>query len=114
MSENVDILNLDIFNKLRSLFGDNFSFGVDQYTTNALKNVQDMEQALQQGDAEVLERAAHSLKSASGQFGALVLSGLAAQMEVLGRNADFDNAQQVMPGIRSAHEQAADAMVQAL
>ena len=100
-----EILDMDVFNQLKQLFGDNFDFGVDQFKTNALKNITNIEQAIEQSDVELLERSAHSLKGASGQFGASYLSSLASEMEVFGREGDVDKARENIARLRDAYEQ---------
>ena len=106
-----DIINMEVFNQLKKLFGDQFEFGVGQFINNALKNIDNIEQALADGDSETLERAAHSLNGSSGQFGALVLSDIAEKIEAFGKQGDFDQAKQSALQIRVAHEQVAELML---
>jgi two-component system sensor histidine kinase/response regulator len=49
-------------------------------------------QALAQGQAEDLRRAAHSLKSTSATFGAMALSAAARELEHLARDRVLDDA----------------------
>jgi len=105
-----DILDMDVLNQLKKLFGDNFGSGVDQFLANALKNIVNIEESIESHDMETLERSSHSLKGASGQFGAIQMSNLAAEMEVYGREGDLDSAKQNVACLRTAHEQIAELM----
>ncbi len=49
-------------------------------------------QGLEQGDADELRRAAHSLKSTSATFGAVALSAVARQLECLARDGRLEGA----------------------
>jgi len=49
-----------------------------------------MREALTAGDAEVLRRAAHSLKSNSASFGAMGLSRMCKELEDMGKAGAFD------------------------
>jgi CheY-like chemotaxis protein len=49
-------------------------------------------QALEQGQAEDLRRASHSLKSTSATFGAMALSAVARQLEYLAREGRLEEA----------------------
>ncbi len=51
------------------------------------QRVETLIQALSDGDLEVLERTAHSLKSSSGNVGAVRLSAQAAELEAVARTA---------------------------
>jgi HPt (histidine-containing phosphotransfer) domain-containing protein len=49
-------------------------------------------QALEQGQADDLHRAAHTLKSTSATFGAMVLSAVARELEYLARDGVLEGA----------------------
>jgi CheY-like chemotaxis protein/HPt (histidine-containing phosphotransfer) domain-containing protein len=52
----------------------------------------EMRQALEQGDAATLRRAAHTLKSNSADFGAKALSDLCRELEMMGKAGTLDGA----------------------
>jgi HPt (histidine-containing phosphotransfer) domain-containing protein len=58
----------------------------ESFYSNARSELQEVEQALQRGDASSIERAAHTLKGGSG---ARKMSGLCAQLEDVGASGDL-------------------------
>jgi HPt (histidine-containing phosphotransfer) domain-containing protein len=58
----------------------------ESFYSNARSGLQEVEQALQRGDASSIERAAHTLKVGSG---AREMSGLCAQLEEVGASGDL-------------------------
>ncbi len=109
-----DVLDSTEFNKLRQLFGDKFPALIEQHIHNARENVERLTRAVQQGDLETLERAAHSLKGASAQFGALRLHQLAVTLERLAKDAALDRAAALLEALGDARQAAAQAMRQQL
>ncbi|HXG47494.1 MAG TPA: response regulator [Methylomirabilota bacterium] len=55
--------------------------------------MQTIRNAIGRGDAKALERAAHTLKGSVGNFGARTAQEMARQLEQMGRDGDFANAQ---------------------
>ena len=55
-----------------------------------------LKEAIQQHDPEVVHRTAHSLKSSSANVGALNLSALFKELEVMGRSRSLDHAGQFL------------------
>ena len=107
-----DVLDLAVFNRLKQLLGDKFVSLIEQHSQNALENVHRVAEAIAQGDADALERAAHSLKGASAQFGALRLNRLAFDMEALAERGELDKAGAMLAALQEARQQAAQAMSQ--
>ncbi|REK29586.1 MAG: response regulator [Planctomycetota bacterium] len=63
------------------------------------QHLADVSRSLESADAELLTRAAHSLKNAVSYFGAPDLVKLALEVETLGRNEDFTAASQRLPDL---------------
>jgi CheY-like chemotaxis protein len=105
-----DDLDLESFNNLRLLFKEKFNSAVEQHSSNAHDNVRLLKQAIEQEDIDTLERAAHSIKGSSAQFGALSLSKLAAEMEQLARVNDLMQAKKLLVELRDCQEQVAQLM----
>ena len=57
---------------------------VDTFLEEAPRMLETLRQSLAQGDADAFRRAAHSLKSNSNTFGALVLGRMAREIELNG------------------------------
>jgi HPt (histidine-containing phosphotransfer) domain-containing protein len=65
---------------------------IDTYLTDAPELFAQMRSALGAADAETFRRAAHSLKSNSASLGALTLSALAKELEMMGKAANLEGA----------------------
>jgi len=62
------------------------------FTEDAPELLRNMEQALAVNDAELFRRAAHSLKSNSASFGAVILAELARELEMMGKEGKLTGA----------------------
>ncbi|NOY62606.1 MAG: response regulator, partial [Gammaproteobacteria bacterium] len=105
-----EALDLLAFNKLKQLFGDKFAPVVEQHTQSALKNLNLVQSAIEQDDLETLERAAHSIKGASAQFGATRLNVVAAEIERRAKKGGLDDMARLVIELKNAQEQAAELM----
>ena len=90
-----DVLDPAALGNLRELVGGDEAFLVeliDTFLGDAPQLLADMRQAAANGDAAVLHRAAHSLKSNSAEFGALTLSALCRELEMSGKAGALEGA----------------------
>ena len=102
-------LDRSTFEELRQMSGADFIDElVDTYLEDAPKLVREMETALQTGDEEAFRRAAHSLKSNSATFGAMRLSNLAKELEMLARENKLGAAAALLPGVQPALDAVAE------
>jgi HPt (histidine-containing phosphotransfer) domain-containing protein len=92
--QSLPIVDADVIQSLKDLGGDEdpglFVEVVDLFLADAQKRLQVLERALASGDVKLLERTAHSLKSASANVGALRFSKLCFEIELRGRQAKTD------------------------
>jgi two-component system sensor histidine kinase/response regulator len=65
---------------------------IDTFLRDAPRMLSEMRQALEAGDAEVLRRVAHSLKSNSDSFGATALGDLCRELERMGKANALEGA----------------------
>jgi two-component system sensor histidine kinase/response regulator len=65
---------------------------IDTFLKDAPRMLSEMRQALEAGDAEVLRRVAHSLKSNSDSFGATALGDLCRGVERMGKANALEGA----------------------
>ena len=93
-------LDLSVFNVLKNMFGDTFTEAVNSHTSSAKDNVKLIEKALANNDANEFEQAAHSLKGASSQFGAMVLSEFARQLEQFGKDGEIEKAKEIIDKLK--------------
>lgn len=87
MSE-TDPIDRTALDNLLIMFNDDTSFlqqVIDTYLADAVNLLATIRQAITHSNAAELRRAAHSLKSNSANLGATTLTGLARELEELGR-----------------------------
>ena len=65
---------------------------IDRFYQDADRLLGQARQALEQGQADDLRRASHSLKSTSATFGAMALSAVARELEYLARDGKLEGA----------------------
>jgi CheY-like chemotaxis protein/HPt (histidine-containing phosphotransfer) domain-containing protein len=68
---------------------------IDVYLKSSPELVESMRHAVENEDAQTIERSAHSLKSSSATLGALGLAELCKQLETIGREAATSQAAEV-------------------
>ena len=111
MSESPDepILDQDVIDGLRALEAEGapglFGELVDLFLSDTPPRMQAMEDALESGDAQGVEAAAHSLKSSCGNVGAKVLAELFQEIEALGREAQLDSVPSLAARTRGEFDQ---------
>lgn len=92
-------IDLKVFNELKDATGADFIGELVQaFLEDAPSQIAQMQSALTGQDTESFRRAAHTLKSNAATFGATDLSGLARELEMLGRekNLEVGNRLQVL------------------
>jgi HPt (histidine-containing phosphotransfer) domain-containing protein len=100
-------LDMSTFEELKQMSGADFIGElVDTYLEDAPRLVREMRDALSAGDADAFRRAAHSLKSNSATFGAMHLSGLAKDLELLAKENNLEAAANQLPALQRALEAA--------
>lgn len=83
---------------------------LDVFLDNAAKLMSEIEQSARHGSAEGLKSAAHTLKSSSAMFGAMRLSNVCKELELLGRTGAVDGAQDKARHAKAEYEQAVAAL----
>lgn len=108
----VTSVDLDVFDNLGQLFGDKLPTVVDQFTQSSGEQLMEIQNAIKDNNATSLEKAAHSLKGASGQLGATELNKLALQIEKLAKEGKVDHARTISQRLDNAHQVATREMLQ--
>ncbi len=106
-----ETLDLTPFNQLKKMFGERFLEIIEQHTQNAAENVSRVEEAIKQGDFDQLEHAAHSIKGASAQFGAIQLNKVSIELEKLAKEGDLKRAEVAFRELKVAQQVTAEAML---
>ena len=78
---------------------------IDTFLTDAPQLMADMRQAVEQGNAEGLRLAAHSLKSIGTDFGAKAFSDLCKELEAIGVGGVLDGAAELVEQAEAEYEQ---------
>ncbi len=105
-------LDTKVFSDLKTLFKDKFPLVIEQHTQNARENILRAKTAVKDNDAKMLERAAHSLKGASAQFGANHLNSIAIEIETLAKSGNMRQAEKLIEQLQMAQQEAARLMQQ--
>jgi PAS domain S-box-containing protein len=83
---------------------------IDRYCEDAPRLMASMRAAAANEDAPALQIAAHTLKSASANFGALALAGLCKDLEMTGRSGVIAGASAAMPQLERELERVTQAL----
>jgi HPt (histidine-containing phosphotransfer) domain-containing protein len=98
-----DEIDRTTFNELKQMSGTDFIGElIDTFLEDAPKLIAEMKSSLSEGNAETFRRAAHSLKSNAATFGARHLSGLARDLESLGRDGRLSGAGPLLEDVEKA------------
>jgi PAS domain S-box-containing protein len=98
-------INLEKFESFRQSMGADFiNEVIEVFNEDAPKLLHDMQQALTTHDADLFRRAAHSLKSNSAAFGAMKLSGMAKELEILGKEGRLTEAPEKVARAEAEYE----------
>jgi HPt (histidine-containing phosphotransfer) domain-containing protein len=84
----------------------------DEYERDATRQVETMRAAVAAGDAQALERSAHSLKGASANLGAPVMADRCRDLEQAGRDGRLEGAAAQIDDIESELRRVRDALRQ--
>ena len=73
---------------------------IEMFPEESDKHLEAIRIGIEQGDGPTLARAAHTLKSSAGLFGASELAASALEMEILGQSSSFGEAAARLPGLQ--------------
>jgi HPt (histidine-containing phosphotransfer) domain-containing protein len=96
------VLDPAAIDNLREMVGGDPGFMaelIDTFLEDAPLMVSNLHQALEDKDAAMLHRTAHTLKSNSSEFGATVLSNLCRELETLGKANSLEGIQDLLTGV---------------
>lgn len=98
-----------VFETLKASVGEDFIGElIETYLDDAPKLIADIHRALQENDPEPMRRAAHSLKSNSGNFGATRVVELAKTLEMTAKSGMLEGAPEMLARLETEYRQAAD------
>lgn len=108
------VLDADAIDALRELGGeeepDFLETLIRMYLDDSPERLAEIESAADEGDVEGMERAAHSLKSSSGNLGARRLQKLCLEIEMASRDGDVEAARALVGRVRAEFEAVCSAL----
>lgn len=81
-------VNSDKLNEMKSIMGEVFSQLIPAYIKQSDEMIAEMPELLKNGELDILERHAHSMKSSSLNVGADNLSSIAKTLEIMSYNKE--------------------------
>lgn len=100
------------YNQLKEMMGEDFITElVDTYLDDSPQQISSLRESLTRGDAETFRRSAHSLKSNSASIGALTLSGMARELEMLGKSGSLGGAGPLVEQLANEYDQVRSLLV---
>jgi len=112
MSE-FEIIDRTVFINLLDSLGGDVDFMnelVEAYLASSPELIDSIRQAHAAGDAPVLQRAAHSLKTGSASFGALAFAAQCKELEDIGKNGALEGAGEKIASMEAAYAGVAAAL----
>jgi HPt (histidine-containing phosphotransfer) domain-containing protein len=108
------VLDMQVIEGLRELGGEDdpglLLEIIGMFLEDAPARIREIELGLANGDIKLLERAAHSLKSASANVGAMRLSSVCRRIEEIARQAKSEGIAELIPESNLALNDAATAL----
>jgi len=88
----------------RGMMGESASELITLFLEDTLELLAKMRESVAEGDAETLQRAAHTLKGNSATLGAMRLSGLCKELEFMGREGKLEGVVEKVAQIEAEYE----------
>ncbi len=104
-------LNISAYNELKVLFSAEFPVAIAKHNANSLKNIELIKMTIGKSDFKAAERAAHSIKGAGGQFGALALAACAEKIENYAHKENKVEIERLLPKLSEEQKAVAILMV---
>jgi HPt (histidine-containing phosphotransfer) domain-containing protein len=98
------VLDPAAIDNLREMVGGDLGFMtelIDTFLEDAPLMLSNMHHALENGDAAMLHRAAHTFKSNSSEFGATVLSNLCRELEEMGKTSSLEGTGELLARVET-------------
>ena len=107
MGEEFDAIDGGALERLRKLGGDALlSKMVDLFISHAEPALEEVSAGVKSGDLEVVQRAAHSLKSSAGNLGAQRVQRLAERIEQSAEDRNAVELNELMTSLKHAYSEA--------
>ncbi|WP_211471572.1 EAL domain-containing protein [Collimonas humicola] len=100
-------LDRSVFDKLREILGPSLQHAITPYLEDTPLNLDQLEKAIEQKDAEAVRSLAHTIKGSSGNLGATNMTMLAKKVEELEQAGHIDEIHPLLSQLRSAFDDVA-------
>ncbi len=111
----LDHLNYETLESLRSMVGEGrpslLQKVIQLYMESSPKLMETICRSITLGDAAAMQKAAHSMKSISGNLGAMMLAEMCKELEAMGRAGTTDSAILLLPVLKDEYERVREALV---
>ncbi|MYN06849.1 EAL domain-containing protein ['Massilia aquatica' Lu et al. 2020] len=96
-------IDMDVFDKLREILGSALPHAVSPFLEDSPAYLNELEQAVHDGDSDTARARAHALKGSSGNLGANALAQLAQQIEALAIERKLAQIGPLLPALRAQY-----------
>ncbi|HWX04162.1 EAL domain-containing protein [Collimonas sp.] len=100
-------LDRTVFDKLREILGPSLQHAVTPYLEDMPLNLEQLEKAVAQKDADTVRSLAHAIKGSSGNLGATTMTQLAKKVEELELAGQIDEIHPLLSQLRTAFDDVA-------
>jgi len=105
----MSVIDNATFDELKQMSGDDFiNELIDTFLEDAPKMIAEIKSAFASNNVESFRRAAHSMKSNAATFGAIQLSALAKELEMLGKENKLNETRDKLKTLDEAYESVRD------
>jgi HPt (histidine-containing phosphotransfer) domain-containing protein len=105
----MSVIDNATFDELKQMSGDDFiNELIDTFLEDAPKMIAEIKSAFASNNVESFRRAAHSMKSNAATFGAIQLSALAKELEMLGKENKLNETGDKLKTLDEAYESVRD------
>ncbi len=98
------IIDDKIFKEFQEIIGENLQQAITLYLESADKAIVDMKKSIKNNNTDALAKQAHSIKSPSGQMGAMGLSETLEQLQFASQDNDIKMAQELLAKAQKMYE----------
>ena len=101
-------INREIFDQLKDILEEDFMIVIDGFFSEGARLVDRMDEGVEEANFDTIRDVAHTMKSMSGNLGAMALSGCADDLQVAAVNEDIVAIKQILPVFLGLYRKAID------
>lgn len=98
----VEAFDVKALEEVANLLKDELPIAIDEYLEDAASYIRDIQQGLDEKNADMAARGSHPLKSNSKGFGLITVSQIAEAINTHARNGDIDPLSTLVPQLKNA------------